>query len=167
MGTDRELLEAAELRSTLRYDEITGEFYWLKSNSNCVKVGSKAGKGRNSHGYAEIKVNGRRYKAHRLAWLYVYSEWPDQIDHINGVRHDNRIENLRSVSSKANTHNQRKAHVNSTTGVLGVVAKPSGKFVAEIRVNGKKKHIGTFDTAGAASAAYQNAKIQFHEGAIR
>jgi hypothetical protein len=165
--TDRELLELAELKRQLRYEPETGKFFWLVRNSNRQMIGDEAGpKNRNSHGYQTINVGGVAYKAHRLAWFYITGEWPDQIDHINGVRDDNRIENLRNVTGQQNTHNQRTAHVNSSTGVLGVIAKPSGKFAAEIRVNGKKKHIGTFPSISLAKAAYDEAKLKFHEGAL-
>ena len=165
--TDRELLELAELKKTLRYEPSTGKFYWLVRNSNRQKIGDEADPtNRNSNGYQAIHINGVSYKAHRLAWFYMQGEWPDQIDHINGVRDDNRIENLRNVSGKLNSHNQRSAHSNSSTGVLGVIAKPSGKFAAEIRVNGKKKHIGTFESISLAQAAYAEAKLKLHEGAL-
>lgn len=167
MTTDRELLELADVRRALRYDPATGKFYWCERTSNRVRVGEEAGKtNRNSDGYKTINVFGKAYKAHRLAWFYTHGVWPDQIDHINGDRLDNRIENLRSVSCQHNTHNQRSAHSNSATGVLGVIPKPSGKFAAEIRVNGKKLHIGTFHSVEEASAAYASTKLRLHAGAL-
>ena len=163
--TDRELLELAELKRTLFYGLDTGEFCWLVSPNRKIKIGDTAGS-INSHGYVHIQINKKFYKAHRLAWFYVTGKWPEQIDHINGVRTDNRICNLRDVTSQMNTHNQKFAHKNNSLGVLGVVKRPSGRFVAEIRVNGKKKQIGTFDTVEEASQAYQTKKLELHKGVV-
>ncbi len=163
---DRELLQLDRLRELLDYDEIAGVFTWKKSNSNRKAIGSKAGGRKNSHGYMHISIDGKLYSAHRLAWFYVYGVWPNQIDHMNGDRVDNRIANLRSVSGQYNMHNQRKAHINSSTGALGVIAKPSGKFAAEIRVDGKKKYLGTFSSIDDASSAYMKAKSELHKGSL-
>jgi hypothetical protein len=162
--TDREYLELA--KEYLTYDKTTGRFYWLKSPNRRILVGSEAGTSTNSHGYKELQLGGVLVKAHRLVWLMEIGEMPDQIDHMNGVRSDNRIANLRSVSSKENTHNQRRAHKNSKTGVLGVIAKPSRRYAAEIRVDGTKKHLGTFDTVEEAALAYKTAKLKLHKGAL-
>ena len=164
--TDKELLELARLKEVLDYDQFTGLFTWRLSNSNRKLARSNAGGGVNSHGYMQINIDNLQYKSHRLAWFYMTGEWPDQIDHMNGIRTDNRFSNLRSVCIQYNNHNQRKAHSNNSTGFLGVVPKSNGKFVAEIRVNGKKKHIGTFKTAEDASVAYKSAKAIFHKGAL-
>ena len=161
---DKTLLELA--RSYISYDPVSGEITWIKSTSNAVKIGSMSGKSVNSDGYRLICFFGVFYKVHRLAWFLTFEKWPDQIDHINGIRHDNRLENLSSVTGQINTHNQKKAHSNSSTGVLGVVPKLNGKFSAEIRLNGKKIHIGTFSTVEEASLAYKEAKNKLHPGAI-
>ena len=164
--TNRELLELARLHELLEYNLATGLFVWKKSNSNRKPVGSIAGGRTNNHGYLHVNVDGRLYAAHRLAWFYVTGKWPDQIDHINGVRTDNSFSNLRSVSVKQNTHNQRKPHSNNSIGILGVIKKPSGNYSAEIRVGKKKTYLGTFDTAEKASAAYLKAKANLHEGYV-
>lgn len=160
----REMLELAELRRLLYYDPETGVFVWSASNSNSSPVGSVAGRSTNSDGYRSIWINKRCYKAHRLVWFYVHGEWPDQIDHKNGIRDDNRINNLRSVPSKLNTHNQRAPHRHNRSGFLGVSIKANGKYIADIRVNGKKRFLGTYETAEAAHAAYVAAKRVLHEG---
>lgn len=160
------LIEAERLKEVINYNPDTGEFVWIKPRRPGMPVGNAAGTLKNSDGYLNVKIDNRLYRGHRLAWLYVYGVWPaGQIDHINGVRADNRIANLRDVSSKENTHNQRTAHRGSKSGVLGVTVKPNGKFVADIRHNGKKKHLGYFSTAEDAHAAYVKAKREFHEGA--
>lgn len=164
MGDDRELLELADLRNLLDYNPETGLFIWRRSNSNVSPAGSLAGRSINSDGYRQIVINRRFYKAHRLAWFYVHGVWPKQIDHINGVRTDNRLCNLRNVSSQQNAHNQRRPHRNNRSGFLGVSKRADGRFQAEIRVSGKKRYLGAFPTAEQASAAYVAAKRQMHEG---
>jgi len=161
--TDRELLELATLRELLDYSPETGLFFWLRSNSNASPVGSLAGRSANSDGYRHIVINKRFYKAHRLAWFYVHGTWPQQIDHINGDRADNRLCNLRSVTPQQNTHNQRRPHHNNRSGFLGVSKRTNGQFQAEIRVSGKKRYLGSFPTAEQANAIYIEAKRKLHE----
>lgn len=163
---DRELLELVELRKLLRYEPETGKFYWLKTLSNSACAGKEAGTGKNSHGYHQIQINKKQYKVARLAWFYTHGVWPDQIDHINGNRSDNRIFNLRSVNKTTNTRNQRKPHSNNKLGIQGVTKKSHNKFYAEIKVNGKKIHLGSFNSANEASIAYQEAKRKYHAEAM-
>lgn len=111
-----------------------------------------------------ITLKGKDYLSHRLAWFYMTGAWPEQeIDHINGVRDDNRFANLREADRQINCQNVRKPYKNNRTGLLGV--KPSlGKFVARIYVDGKERHLGTFKTPGLAHAAYVAAKRELHKG---
>lgn len=97
-----------------------------------------------------------------MAWLYHYGAWPEKIvDHVNGDKADNRIVNLRHVTIKGNTENQRKPSKRSTTGYLGVT--PHGdRFIAQITVNRKKVHVGVFEKANDAYEAYLVAKRQYH-----
>lgn len=162
--TDRELVELDRLKEILRYEPDTGVFYWLKSNSNVAPIGAIAGIGVNNHGYRQISIDGRQYRAHRLAWFYSFGKWPMNIDHINGIRHDNRLVNLRDVTTSVNNQNRRIPQKNNSTGFLGVSLRSCGKFQAEIRVGGVKKYLGTFKTAEAAHEAYVLAKRDLHEG---
>ena len=85
------------------------------------------------------------------------------IDHVNGNKHDNRICNLRQVSSRENVQNQRRAHVsNKSSGLLGVTVKANGKCQARIFVGGKNLYLGSFDDAESAHEAYLVAKRKFH-----
>jgi hypothetical protein len=123
-----------------------------------------------SQGYISIGVDGTHYLAHRLAWLYVYGEWPTawpagQVDHINRIKTDNRIANLRIVTSSENKQNRELPHANNRLGFLGVKRNGS-KFMARIMLHGKVKHLGTFDTPELASAAYKSAKTTVHSGAL-
>jgi len=120
------------LRELLEYDPETGVFIW-KTGRGSVKAGSVAGS-KEANGYVRIRCDGGRYMAHRLAWLYVHGEFPpEEIDHINGVRDDNRLRNLRCVSRTENTRNQRLSNRN-TSGITGVHwDKKAGKWRAKAR----------------------------------
>ncbi len=116
-------------------------------------------------GYLSTRFAGAEVLCHRLAWLLHYrAEPPHELDHINTVRSDNRIENLRPASRNENNQNHRQAHSNNRLGVLGVHRVRSGRYLARIRVDSKARHIGVYDTAEEASAAYLNAKRQLHKG---
>ena len=103
--------------------------------------------------------------AHRLAWLYTHGKWPSKyIDHINGVKTDNRIANLREADNGENMQNQRRARRNSKTGLLGVRwNRASGNYVAVITVNRHVINVGSFKTAEEAHEAYLRAKAELHE----
>lgn len=116
-------------------------------------------------GYLSTKVDGHEVLCHRLAWLLHHGVWPaDEVDHRNGVRSDNRADNLRESDRSGNNHNRRKAHKNNRLGVLGVRQLESGRYLARIRVNKKLIRLGIHETKEAASAAYVQAKRQLHKG---
>ena len=158
-------LSAHRLREILNYDPETGVFTWRVQRSNIAK-GAIAGWVKKG-GYIGIGVDGRMYSAHRLAWLYTHDELStDDIDHINGVTSDNRIDNLRNVPRQVNMQNQRRPQKGSLSGYLGVgYDKRRGKYVARIKsAAGKRKHIGEFSTAEEAHSAYVQAKRREHKG---
>lgn len=161
-------MTANELRELLDYDPTTGVFIWKVSTINHKRVGKIAGTVlRDSrHGYRYIIIAGKHYKGSRLAWLYITGRWPTgQIDHKNGVRDDDRFQNLRDVSAAVNQQNQRRAQRHNVTGFLGV--SPVGdRFRATIRIDGKKCWLGSFDTAVEAHAAYVKAKRVHHPGGL-
>ena len=151
------------LHELLDYDQLTGVFRWKKRTSMSIKVGDIAGK-TYKVGYRVIKIKRVLYLAHRLAWLYMKGEWPNEvIDHINGVRDDNRLSNLRSVSRSVNAQNQKKATSANKSGLLGVSEK-SGKFIARIGINRKQIKIGCYNSPSEAHQAYLNKKRESHEG---
>ena len=115
-------------------------------------------------GYILIRIGGRRYKAHRLAFLYMTGRWPkDQIDHINGDRADNRWHNLREATNTENARNRQRLNRNNTSGVTGVYwDKQKGKWRAKIRVNDKLIHLGLFTDKADAIAARQQAEQQHY-----
>jgi hypothetical protein len=111
-------------------------------------------------GYVMIGINGKSWKAHRLAWLYVHGEWPqNDIDHVNGVRTDNRLENLRVVSRQDNSRHRVFMNKNNTSGIVGVsYHKATGKWQASMHVAGKQKYLGLYDTQEQAKQARPVAK---------
>ena len=153
-----EELTAEMLREILHYDTDTGVFTWKVSLSSTGLANSEAGC-RVSDGYLRIRVHKVLYLAHRLAWLYHFGEWPkDQIDHVNRVRSDNRISNLRNATDKQNRQNMSLA-VNNTTGHTGITwHKPAGKWQARIKHNRKHFHLGLFDDLEDAVAARKAAE---------
>lgn len=148
-----------ELHTALSYNPEDGTFTWLFNRSRGARSGTVAGTLQKS-GYVAIGFKGKYYKAHRLAWLFVYGAWPKtDLDHINRITHDNRIVNLRECTPSQNQAN-RSNNKNSSTGYRGVTFhKRLGKFQAAIRINRKPIHLGTFDTAEDASQAYASAAI--------
>lgn len=162
--TLREAITRERLMELLAYDPETGQFSWISS------PGRRAGS-ITDRGYANIRLDGKSYRLHRLAWLYVHGEWPKaDIDHINGVKHDNRIVNLRDVTRSMNMHNIKKAFkTNNSSGFLGVVRTDKRKkrpWKAQIEVNGKTRSLGTFNTPEEAHQRYLEVKRQVHAGYI-
>lgn len=149
------------LNELLRYEPDTGKLFWRISKSN-VSAGSEAGS-INQEGYLKISIDGKNYLTHRIAWFLHYQEMPSlQIDHINGSRTDNRIENLRQATNSQNQRNQRKPKSNNKSGYLGVSANGK-KWKAQIKVGGNPKYLGCFDTPEKAHDAYIKAKRILHE----
>jgi hypothetical protein len=144
-------------RAAPRYDAYTGAFFWRVDRGQRFRAGQEAGT-LHSSGYIIIGFEGKYYKAHRLAWLFTYGEWPERdLDHINHKTSDNRIVNLRECTSSQNQAN-RSSNRNNSSGYRGVTFhKKLGKYQAAIRVNRKPVHLGTFITAVDAAAAYETA----------
>lgn len=149
------------LKSIFSYDPKTGIFVRIK-NIASAKIGDIAGR-LDSTGYVQISVKGKRYMAHRLAWLYMTGSWPsDEIDHINRIRHDNRFINLREVTSAQNNWNYPISRHN-TSGATGVsYDKFHKKYKASIRAHNKQYHIGYYDNIDDAKLAYNQKKQQLH-----
>jgi len=157
------MITAEELRSELDYNRDTGEFI-RKVSVQGQRAGSFAGCVSKSIGYVTIGVRKKRYLAHRLAWLFCYGRFPNcQIDHINGIRSDNRILNLREASSAQNRQNQTEFKRNNSSGYLGVyLDKNTCLFVAKIKVDKKQMYIGSYHTAEDAHEAYRHEKARLH-----
>ena len=143
------------------YNVETGVLRWKKKPCQKVCVGDVAGNP-NKQGYLQLTLQGTFYYVHRLIWFLHHGEWSTtDIDHINEVKSDNRIGNLRMVTRSQNMQNVRQAQSNNQLGVKGVSpVKKNGKYLAEIVVDGKHHWLGYFDTVEAASTAYQEAKLR-------
>lgn len=152
------------LKELLSYDAESGVFTWISSRGNYVKAGRIAGSINPTHGYLGISVDGRVYRAHRLAWLYVHGRWPvDQIDHIDGDKLNNRIANLREATATQQQHNRGLSKRNKS-GFKGVYWKRDvRKWHAQIRIAGRIKHLGDFTDLEDAAAAYA-AEAAIHHG---
>lgn len=111
-------------------------------------------------GHRQLNIGkGSAIYVHRIIWLYVYGEWPKVIDHINGVPDDNRLSNLRSVTTKDNSRNQCRSRLNKS-GETGI-RQYKTRWSARICADGKVYHLGTFDTKEEAIAARKAAEQQF------
>jgi len=152
----------SEISTHLEYDSETGSFRWKASGR-----GRKQGWffGSPSHGYMAIYVCGKKYGAHQLAWAITYGSFSQRdIDHVNHNKTDNRICNLREVTRKVNRRNSSRS-ANNTSGFTGIHwAKKEKRWIAQIRVDGKKLHVGCFkhleDAVNARSQA--NVRHGFH-----
>lgn len=151
-------LTAARLRELLSYDPETGEFRWRKgySSRSRITAGSVAGSP-DTKGYIIITIGCLRYKAHRLAWLYMEGQWPKgNLDHINHEPSDNRRNNLREATYSGNRVNAC-VNSNNTSGFNNVFFNgrcPIRPWQARIQINGKLRYLGNFDTAAKAYATY-------------
>ena len=155
------MLTANKLRKLLHYYPMIGIMVWRVSKGT-ARAGNTAGTIHHT-GYRDISVAHKKYKAHRLAWLYIHGTWPEgEIDHINGILDDNRLDNLRVVTRSQNMQNQRRARIDNKVGMLGVRII-RGKFVAYVGVGNKKyKYIGSYPGASEAHNAYIVAKRELH-----
>lgn len=149
-----------ELKKALRYDPDTGYFTWIgstRAKTNGLRAGTPS-----TGGYVIISIDNRLYSAHRLAWFYVYGQWPKEfLGHIDKKRTNNRIANLREVNKSENMQNQTVYKFGTSAGLLGV-CKRGYQFVATIKINKKSKHLGTFATEEEAHQAYLTAKQKYH-----
>ncbi len=145
-------MTAEQLRAMLNYAPETGVFT-RRIGGPGISAGDVAGS-LDSNGYRRITLGYRSYYAHRLAWFYVHGDWPaTSIDHLNLVRDDNRLANLREATKSENMRNCRK-HSNNKSGFKGVCwDRGAGKWRAYIVVEYKQTHLGVFDTAEEAHAA--------------
>lgn len=158
----------ARVREALDYDSETGALTWrIKvGRGRCVRRPRDAAGSLSAKGYTRICIDGVSYYGHRLAWLHMKGEWPSaSIDHINGIKTDNRIANLRDVPHLVNCENQRRAKSNNKCGVMGAEwFARTGRWRAQIGVGGRPRHLGYFDTAEEAHVAYVTAKRRLHAG---
>lgn len=168
----RRVLQAEEVRQLLHYNPDTGNLTWLpRHESHFMSVGScKRWNARyagqlagsiESNGYIDVAIFNVLYKAHRIAWLIHHGEWPDVVDHVNRIKSDNRLVNLRSVTQSVNMQNATMRSDN-TSGHVGVAwYKSTNKWRARIKIEGRDVHLGLFDTFWEAAHA-RNVVSQHH-----
>lgn len=150
-----------DLLSMIDYNQETGKMTWLVRRGRQAWPGSDAGT-MGVYGYKQVGIYGKRHMFHRLAWFYITKEWPkNEIDHINGIRDDNRICNLREADRGENNRNC-KIRKDNTTGVKGVSLK-RGKYCARVRINGVRKWIGEFHTIEEAAKAVALVRDDLHQ----
>ncbi|ECY5873973.1 Pathogenesis-related transcriptional factor and ERF protein [Salmonella enterica] len=155
------VIDQQELKRLLKYNPDTGVFYWLESRGG-VHAGCIAGSP-DTNGYVQIRINTVAYLAHRLALFYTNGIWPsEQVDHINGVKNDNRICNLRNASPVENMRNTRLSR-NNTSGIKGVCwHKGDKKWHAKCRTKGEARHLGCFTDIGDAERAVREFREATH-----
>ena len=154
------MITQKELKEVLSYNPLTGLFVWKISPSNSVPIGSAAGYVL-SIGYIFIGINYERYLAHRLAFIYMENSHPEEVDHQNHIRSDNRWKNLIAATRQTNKQNQPKL-VTNTSGFTGVTwNNATEKWRAQITINKKNIYLGTFIEMDNAISARKEANIKF------
>lgn len=157
---------AFQLREMFEYNPEEGVFSRKVSTNGRYGRAGAVRKSFDKKGYVVVGINGCRYFAHRLAWLYMVGAWPEHmIDHINGVKSDNRFVNLRDVSGFINQQNKHGATNSNALGILGV-CRVKNRFHSAIWVEGKSKRLGSYKTVEEAQEAYLLAKRALHAGCV-
>jgi len=151
-----------QVLSLLSYDDATGHLIWLSNVGGRLRKGTRAGRVA-ATGYREVGLYGHLYLEHRIIWLIFNGSFPkDQIDHINRVKDDNRIENLRECNTSENHQNLTLVCTN-TSGVVGVTwNKRYAKWQAQIGLHKKNIFLGLFDTIDDAAKARREAELKYH-----
>ena len=156
------MLTHERLKELLKYNPQTGLFTWLVSTRN-TKPGMVAGWD-GGNGYRMVTVDFKKYPLHRLAWFYAHGMWPKNlIDHENGKKQDNWLDNLREATHSQNGQNKHKTQSNNTSGFAGVSwDRRRKKWLAVIKLEGVQKYIGIFKTKEEAHEAYLKQKRVIH-----
>lgn len=154
------------LREVFDLDEATGVLRWRAKPSRfarSIKVGDVAGGSPNSHGYLHVQLDGKQLKVHRVVFALANGFWPEQVDHVNGVKTDNRPDNLRAATNAENGCNVG-LRADNASGFKGVSwHKRDSKWRAQCRVDGRKHHVGYFTDKDAAAAAVQTFREKHHK----
>ena len=152
---------AALIKANLhRFIYRNGELLWADNFGPRARKGCVAGS-TDTHGYRQVNLCSKSLFIHRIVWVMHNASLPEQIDHINRNRQDNRIENLRASNNMLNQHNASKRRDN-TSGCVGVNQRDN-RWHARISCNKKRIHLGVFDTFEQAKQAYLIAKDKYHE----
>lgn len=149
-----------ELKSMFDYNPETGALIWTKRLSNSTPVGKQVGS-KDTKGRLRVQIRERTYAVHHICFAMYHGRWPlEQIDHINRVKTDNRIVNLREATNAQNARNRKHTKPNNS-GYKGVCLH-HGRYMARIMINGVKKHLGMFSDPVEAAKAYDEAALLYH-----
>ena len=154
----------SEYLKTLLILDVDGVLWWkprVDSNGFNERFAGEPAGTLDPNGYIYVQINGKRHAAHRIIWAMLYGYWPDTIDHIDGVKSNNRSENLREATQAQQCQNRVKG-LNKSSKYLGVSARKNGKWLSQIRINRVLHRIGLFDTEEEAYDAYLKAKEKLH-----
>lgn len=138
-----------------------GKLFWKKKCARNVVAGRRVGCLDTAVGYRSIHFRKRNYREHHIIYLLCTGIFPKSLDHINGIRDDNRIENLRELSQEFNSKN-RGLNKNSTTGHTGVYKNIRGDWYVQVRINGKSKTIGTYSDFELACLVADEARSKYY-----
>jgi len=156
-------ITAEQVREVFDYDPERGVLVWKKKTGNRVRVGAVAGKPHPTIGYVVVRCSGAVHYAHRLAFLHVTGRMPEQVDHINGVRSDNRWSNLRESDNARNRQNGPLLQANSTSGVNGVYwHKQQQKWHVSLKLDRKKRSFGLYGSLLDAAAVAKRERAKLH-----
>jgi hypothetical protein len=148
------------LREAFQHDAATGDLKWKMKSSRKIIVGSVAGT-RRADGYVSVRYLGCLMLAHRVVWAIHHGKWPaHEIDHKNGIKYDNRIENLREATSTQNKYNAKARKSNISSGIKGITYYPS---MRKWMVRVKSKYIGYFLSLEEAIQAHRNEEISVYK----
>lgn len=155
------MLTQERLKEILEYNPKTGVFTYLIPRGG-KSPGDQAGS-INQLGYCQIEIDYKKHLRHRLAWLYIYGEFPEGfLDHVNGITTDDRIENLREATAGENQFNSRRRKDNKS-GFKGVHwHKGINKWVGSVKHNKKQIHVGSFDCPKKANQAVKAKREELH-----
>lgn len=150
-----------ELWNAFNYDETTGSLIRIRSIKKYL-IGIPSGS-LDARGYLRVCILGRQYYVHRLVWCYLYGTWPKVIEHVNGIKYDNRRENLRECTKAENLQNKTTLYKNNKSGFTGVFwYAGKAKWTAYITLNRKTINLGYFESKEMAIKARKKAKLAHH-----
>ncbi len=150
-----------EMKKYLKYSQdVVGNLEWISNRPNCSRIGTKAGN-KDSNGYLTLRFNYTKYKNHRVVWAFHKGYFPTMLmDHINGNREDNRIENLREATPSQNSRNTYKARRGKLLWCY--YRKDCGKWISQVMLKGQQVYLGRFPTE---IAAHENS-MRFLDGIL-
>jgi hypothetical protein len=156
------MITQSELKQVLEYNPETGLFTWKKTVNTRAVIGSIAGWNINE-GYIQISIYGKKYRAHRLAFLYMTGEWPKElVDHINQIKDDNRWSNLRQATVSENNINSKKQK-NNKSGYRGVYWDSKNQmWRVQIKYKSKHRYLGRYVNIEHAAAAYKKVALELY-----